>query len=335
MRVFLLDWAKKNGIKAAREAVVKILAEGKGAPVKKEEAKPLFSDVIDEWLSKKKTGLHEHTMRKIHAAIRNDLKPTLGSMVISDIKPIDVLNAVRVVEDRGAAFQARRDLAYISQIMRYAVAAQYIPSDPSRDIKDALGKASSGHFAAATTKEAASSVIKAVRGAQCALPIRLALEFIMLTFVRPSNGRYCRWEDIDLDAKVWHIPAEDMKMGSAHDVPLSRQAMEILLVARHFGTSGLVFRSPRAKDGSISHTGLLNAMHMAGVGRGEMTTHGFRSMASSLLNEAGEDPDVIEKALAHKGVGVRAVYNRTDYWQKRVDLMQKWADMVDELGKLA
>ena len=119
-------------------------------------------------------------------------------------------------------------------------------------------------------------------------------------------------------------------MRVAHDVPLSDQAMKVLEVAKMFSRDGIVFYSFHSNGGSISASSLNAALKDGGL---KETAHGFRTMASSLLNEAGEDPDVIEKALAHKGVGVRAVYNRTDYWQKRVDLMQKWADMVDELGK--
>ncbi len=322
------------GLKAAREAVIEILAEGKGAPVKKEPVAPLFSAVVEEWLTKKKTGLREATMTRILSAIRNDIIPSLGGMVISEIKPIDILNTIRTIEDRGAEFQPRRTLSYISQVMRYAVAAQYIPSDPSRDIVDALRKPTAGHYAAATTREMAAEVIKAVRRSQCALPIRLALEFTMLTFVRHNNVKQCRWEDIDLEKRVWHIPAENMKMGSAHDVPLSEQAIRILLVARGFGTTGVVFKSNRSHDGTISHSGIMAALRAVGVKSEDMTIHGFRSMASSLLNEAGEDPDVIEKQLAHKsGDSIRAIYNRAAYWEKRVKLMQTWADMVDELAK--
>lgn len=321
------------GLKAAREAVIKIIAEGKTENIKRIESKPLFKNVLDEWKSKKKSGLRESTLQSLNSIISTHILPGLGDMVISDIQPIDVLNMVRKVEEGGAPLHAKRVLSTTSQIMRYAVAAQYIPSDPCRDIAGALQTASGGHFSAATTKESASAIIKAVRGAECNPMIHMAIEFLMLTFVRFNNVKNCRWEDIDLEKRVWHISAEDMKMKVAHDVPLSRQAMDILMTARRFGTSGPVFKSITAKDGTISHSGMMCAFRAAGIDREDMSLHGFRSMASSLLNEAGEDPDVIEKQLAHKsGDSIRAIYNRAAYWEKRVALMQKWADMVDELG---
>ena len=318
------------GLKDAREATRSILYENDGnAPAKGVKA-PTLRTVAEEWIQRKKTDLAPVSMDAMMRSLALNVYPALGDMPINEITPLVILNVLRVIEDRGATSVSRNVYSYIGQIMRYAVACQYIPSDPSRDIADALQRHKGGHFEGATTRENAARVVKAVRDLNCTPTVKLALEFLMLTFVRPHNVRNANWDQFDLENRVWHIPAEGMKMRVAHDVPLSDQAMKVLEVAKMFSRDGIVFYSFHSNGGSISASSLNAALKDGGL---KETAHGFRTMASSLLNEAGEDPDVIEKALAHKGVGVRAVYNRTDYWQKRVDLMQKWADMVDELGK--
>ena len=219
--------------------------------------------------------------------------------------------------------------------MGYALASQYVKDDPTKGLLAGLQATPKvQHFAAATDRKSASFIIRAVRNYQGSPVVRLALDFLMLTFVRPYNVRYARWEEIDFAKRVWSIPANMMKTGVEHKVPLSMQAMDILESVSVFQNGeGYIFPPVRRqKHKVLSENAFVNALRTAGVGQEQMTAHGFRSMASSLLNEAGAYPDVIEKQLAHSGAdSIRAIYNRTEYWEDRVRLMQQWADMVDEL----
>jgi len=227
-------------------------------------------------------------------------------------------------------------LWHVQQVFRYAYGALLIPADPVAALSTSvLTKAKSGHFAAVTTKKDAGFVIRSLREYRGSPIVRMALEFLMLTFVRPGNVRAARWEDIDLEAKVWTIPAEQMKMGREHKVPLSRQAIAILHQMEEWeDEQGLVFPPIRKRHGTISDATFGVALRAMGIPQDMMSAHGFRSMASSLLNEAGYYPDVIERQLAHAGKDtIREIYNRTEYWDERVKLMQAWADIVDELAK--
>jgi integrase len=271
----------------------------------------------------------------VRQRLTSNVYAPLGHIPINGISARDILDAMREVEARGALEVAKKTMAIIGQIMRYAVSAQYISADPTRDLRGALQRRVAGHFAAATTEQDAAVIVRAVRNYQGAMVVRLAMEFLMLTFVRPGNVRHARWEDIDRQKKVWRIPAEQMKMAKPHEVPLSRQALRVLEeIAPYSEGYELVFPALRDRRKPLSEPVFTTALRCAGIPKEMMSAHGFRSMASSLLNEAGEHPDLIEKQLAHvSGDKIRAVYNRAEYWKKRAELMQKYADMLDKLEK--
>lgn len=317
-----------------RDELLRDIAQGND-PRKKEPEMPTFRAVAEEWI-RANSGVWRLTNKAtVEQRLTSNVYDPLGDTPINKITARDVLDAMRVIEARGALEVAKKTLAIVGQIMRYAVSAQYIQADPTRDLRGALQKRVVGHFAAATTERDAAVIVRAVRNYQGAMVVRLAMEFLMLTFVRPGNVRYARWQDIDLKKKVWSIPAEQMKMAKPHDVPLSRQALRVLEEVKAYSEGyDLVFPALRNRRKPLSEPVFTTALRCAGIPKELMSAHGFRSMASSLLNEAGEHPDLIEKQLAHvSGDKIRAAYNRAEYWKKRVDLMQTWADMVDRLER--
>lgn len=327
--------------KARKKAMAVLVDVDNGHDPRKQkpadDESPTLRAVAEEWMQKNSQTWKASYITRINQILTANILPTLGEVRVAAMTPAIALEAVRIVESRGAAYYAKRTLELLGQIMRYAVAAQYIPSDPTRDLKGALAKHQTKSFAAATTREDASVIVRAVRNYHGALSVRLALEFLMLTFVRPGNVRHAKWEHIDIEKAVWSIPAEEMKMNRPHEVPLSRQALAVLDTAQSIRRDEYVFPAVRVHARPLSQNTFSTALRTAGICQEQMTAHGFRSMASSLLNEVGERPDIIERQLAHVSADndkIRAIYNRADYWQARVELMQKWADMVDELATL-
>lgn len=320
-----------------RNEILRSIAKGELVGAEAKKASRLFKDVAEEWINKNKAEWRDRYVATLRHRLEHDAYPAFGNMPICDITAEIVLNMLRDIEDRGSFVTAKKVLWHVQQVFRYAYGSLLIKSDPVAALSTSvLTKSKSGHFAAVTTKKDAGFVIRSLREYRGSPTVRLALEFLMLTFVRPGNVRAARWEDIDLDKKVWVIPAGQMKMGREHKVPLSRQAIAVLKQAEEWeDEDGLVFPPIRKKKhGMISDATFGVALRGMGIPQDMMCAHGFRSMASSLLNEAGYYPDVIERQLAHAGKDtIREIYNRTEYWDERVKLMQAWADMVDELAK--
>lgn len=305
---------------------------------KKKAAVPTFREVTEEWIARNEASWRKTYTVPMRQRLELDVYPAFGSTPINQVTPQTVLDVLRKVESRGSISTAYKLISHIQMVFRYALSSLIIHSDPiaSLDRDIVLTKYQRKHYAAATTKEDAAFVIRAVRNYQGTRIVKLALEFLMLTFVRPGNVRLARWEQIDTASRIWTIPAGEMKMDREHKVPLSRQAIAVLEQARLWQMDGnpLIFPSAyRRHDSKISSTTLGFALRCMGVPADMMSPHGFRSMASTLLNEAGYYPDVIETQLAHSSGNVRAIYNRSEYWDDRVQLMQAWADMCDELAK--
>lgn len=323
----------------ARSEILRKAAAGEplGQTAQKRSSKT-FRAAAEEWIGKNSPEWRERYVRTIKQRLEHDIYPAFGDVPVAGVTAEIILSALRKIEERGSLVVARKCLWHVQQVMRYAYGALMIKADPAAGLSTAVfKKAKPGHYAAATTKADAGFVIRAVRAYGGAPTVRLALEFLLLTFVRPGNVRAARWEDIDLEAKVWTIPAEQMKMKREHRVPLSRQALAVLAEAADWeDEDGLVFPPIRKNrtGAMLSDATFGVALRCMGVPQDMMSAHGFRSMASSLLNEAGHHPDVIERQLAHAGANaVRDIYNRTEYWDERVKLMQAWADMCDELAK--
>lgn len=262
------------------------------------------------------------------------LNVSIGRLPIEEIEPADVLGAIRRIEAKGKLESARRTLQLAGAVFRYAVATARLRSDPTRDLKGALTAPSVTHYGAITEPKRVGELLRAIDGYEGQGLTKLALQLAPHVFVRPGELRQARWEEIDLDAALWTIPAEKTKMRKPHRVPLSRQALAVLMEVRGAtGPAGFVFPSIRTRTRPMSENTINAALRRLGYASDEMTGHGFRAMASTLLNESGKwHPDAIERALAHGDDDkVRAAYHRGAHWQERVRMAQWWSDHLDTL----
>lgn len=299
-----------------------------------------FEEVAREWTEGRiAVWSQRHAETVIDRLIAN-VYPEIGSRPIASIEPVDVLQLVKKIEARGALEVAKRVLGICSQVFCYAVASQLVPSDPCRDLVGALTPRVKSKFAALTTPEDAGELMRRIDEYQGTAVVRAALVFSALTFCRPGPIRHAEWCEIDWDGKQWIVPADKMKLtkekkltNEPHIVPLSRQALDILSKVQHFtGRGRYIFPNPRDKDLPMSENAVNVAIKRMGYEK-KMTAHGFRSMASTLLNEADPDNfDIVEAQLAHVDKDkIRGIYNRAKYIARRRVLMQTWADMLDSL----
>jgi integrase len=264
------------------------------------------------------------------------LNGSIGRLAITDIEPADVLVAVRKIEAKGNLESARRTLQLASMVFRYAVATARLRSDPTRDLRGALTAPTVTHYAAITDAKRVGELLRAIDGYEGSGVTKLALQLAAHVFVRPGELRHAEWQEFDPEAALWTIPATKMKMRKPHHVPLSRQS-KALIETLHLisGPDGYVFPSFRTRFRPLSENTLNAALRRMGYATHEMTAHGFRAMASTLLNESGKwHPDAIERALAHGDSDkVRAAYHRGPHWDERVQMAQWWSDYLDQLRK--
>lgn len=258
----------------------------------------------------------------------------IGSLAIANIEPADVLTAIRKIEGKGNLESARRALQLASAVFRYAVATARLRSDPTRDLRGALTAPTVTHCGAITDASRVGELLRAIDGYEGQGITKTAMQIAPHVFVRPGELRHAEWSEFNLDAALWVIPAGKMKMRKAHQVPLSRQAADLFREMRAItGPSGFVFPSIRSRSRPMSENTINAGLRRLGYASDEMTAHGFRAMASTLLNESGKwHPDAIERALAHGDDDkVRAAYHRGLHWQERVAMAQWWSDYLDEL----
>ena len=261
---------------------------------------------------------------------------SIGKLPIGEIEPADVLTAIRRIEGKGKLESARRSLQLAGAVFRYAVATARLVSDPTRDLRGALTAPTVTHYGAITDAKKAGELLRAIDDYDGSGITRLALQIAPHVFVRPGELRHAEWSEIDLDDALWIIPAGKMKMRKPHHVPLSRQAIALFREVRAVtGQAGYVFPSTRTRARPMSENTLNAGLRRLGYATDEMTAHGFRAMASTLLNESGKwNPDAIERALAHGDTDkVRAAYHRSAYWKERVAMAQWWSDYLDTLRK--
>lgn len=291
-----------------------------------------FEAVAREWYAKMTpTWVPKHADRVL-GRLENDVFPWIGSRPVGEITPPEVLQVVRRVENRGAVESAHRVLAICGQVFRYAVATGRATSDPSRDLRGALPPVKPQHLAAVTDPKRVGELLRALDGYEGSLTVRCALKVAPLVFVRPGELRHARWCDIDIDAAEWRFVVT--KTDTPHVVPLSTQAVAILRELQpRTGDGTYVFPSPRTSKRPMSDNAVLAALRRLGIPKEEMTGHGFRAMARTILDEAlGVRPDLIEHQLAHavRDPNGRA-YNRTAFLPERREMMQRWADYLHEL----
>lgn len=261
---------------------------------------------------------------------------SIGNMPIAEIEPADVLVAVRRIEGKGKLESARRTLQLAGSVFRYAVATARLKSDPTRDLKGALTSPTVTHYGAVIDPAGVGELLRSIDGYEGQPITKFAMQLAPHVFVRPGELRHAEWSEIDLERSLWTIPASKTKMRKEHVVPLSRQAIAILKgVEPLTGPSGYVFPSVRTRRRPMSDNTINAGLRRLGYATDEMTAHGFRAMASTLLNESGKwNPDAIERALAHGDTDkVRAAYHRGAHWKERVAMAQWWSDYLDDLRK--
>lgn len=331
------------GLKAATErcdAARKLLANGidpgqnrkavKAAKV--ERAANSFEVVAREWYDKHAPNWVEHHGDRIIRRFERDIFPWIGGKAIADVTAPDLLAVLRRIEGRGALETAHRALSNCGQVFRYAIATSRTDRDPSADLRGALPPVKGENFAAITDPTKVAELLRTLDGYQGTLPVACALRLAPLVFVRPGELRTALWADIDLEAAEWryHVTKTD----TDHIVPLATQAVAILRELHALtGHSHFVFPGARTNGRPMSDNAILGAMRRLGIAKEEMSGHGFRAMARTILDEVlGVRPDLIEHQLAHavKDPNGRA-YNRTAHLPERRKMMQQWADYLDKL----
>ena len=301
-----------------------------------------FKLVALEWFEQQSTQWSAGHAERSKRQFERDLFPWLGDRRIADIEPVELLATLRKVEDRGAVETADRGLMLARQVWRYAVATGRVGRDITTDLKGALRPYRGKHFAAITDPAELGVLLRAIKAYKGGVIVRAALQLAPLLFQRPGELRGATWSEIDLDAALWTIPAARMKRekdgkenGDPHLVPLPRQAVAILRELKVYTGQGLmVFRGERDHERPISENSVRTALISMGYTPEIQTWHGFRATARTMLAERLDcDPLVIEAQLAHsvKDVNGRA-YNRTQYLKHRTEMMQRWADYLDQLA---
>jgi integrase len=323
-----------------RDKARKLLANGIDPSENRKTQKAVHADraansfevVAREWFAKyAKTWAASHSERVVRLFER-DIFPWIGGRPVADVTAPEILTVMRRIEARGALETAHRALGNCGQVFRYAVATGRAMRNPSGDLRGALSPVKKSHFAAATEPKQVADILRAMDGYEGTLTVRCALRLAPLVFVRPGELRKAEWEDIDLDAAEWRYTVT--KTNTPHIVPLSRQAVEILREIHPLtGHGRFVFTGARSNTRSMSDNAILAAMRRMGIDKDEMSGHGFRAVARTILDEVlGVRPDYIEHQLAHavRDPNGRA-YNRTAHLVERKKMMQKWADYLDKL----
>jgi len=293
-----------------------------------------FELVAREWFKKEKSSWSDgHTVR-VERFLDKYLVPSLGKRPIAEITPPELLQTLRKKENEGKHETAHRVKQTAGQIFRYAVATGRAERDPSQDLRGALTKPQEKHFASITNPKEVGKLLRAIDAYEGSKIVEIALKLSPLLFCRPGELRHMEWEEIDWQQSRWEIPAHKMKMKLPHIVPLSSQALYLLKELEPLtNKSKYVFPSARGYSRARSEAAVRTALRAMGYTNNQMTPHGFRAMARTLLDEGlGYRIEWIEHQLAHsvKDANGRA-YNRTSYLEQRTEMMQSWANFIDKL----
>jgi integrase len=292
-----------------------------------------FEAVAREWFDMFSKPWAKGHADKIIRRLELYIFPWLGSRPIKSITAPELLAALRGIEGRGANETAHRAMQVCGRVFRYAVATGRAERDPSRDLSGALAPVKEKHLASITDPQEVGALLRAIDAYKGEWITRCALRLAPLVFVRPGELRHARWSEIDFDKAEWRIPAARMKMRVQHIVPLSTQAITVLRDLQQLtGKLDYAFPGTRSRERPMSENTVTAALRRMGYSGDDMTGHGFRSMASTLLNEQGWNRDAIERQLAHgERDAVRAAYNYAQHLPERRKMMQAWADFLDQL----
>lgn len=302
-----------------------------------------FEEVAREWYAVRKDGWAKSYGDKIIARFETDVFPWIGKVPVADVTAPMLLEVMRRIEARGVLETAHRALQDCSQALRYAVATGKASSNPARDLKGALRRPMAKHFPAIVEPARFGELLRAMDHYAATPVVRAALKLAPMLLLRPGELRFAEWAEIDLDGALWTVPSMRMKRelrqklhGAPHLVPLSRQAVVVLRDLQPLtGNGPLVFRGERHHDRPMSDNTVNAALRAMGFSTDEVTGHGFRATARTMLHERlGFDPNVIEAQLAHSVQdALGRAYNRTEFFEQRRKMMQAWADYLDKLRK--
>ena len=300
-----------------------------------------FESVAREWFDTRKDEWATTYAKKIFRRLEVDVFPWLGKLPVPNITPPMVLDMLRKAENRGAIETAHRVLETCGQVFRFAVATGRIESNPARDLKDALRKPMVQHFAAITDPQRFGELLRAIDSYRGTPVVCAALRLMPLMLLRPGELRQAQWDELDLPAATWTVPAARMKRekvgkiyGKPHIVPLPRQAVAIFEALKPLTEhSPYVFRGERSAQRPMSDAAINAALRTLGFSADEVTGHGFRASARTMIVERlGIAESVVEAQLAHSvRDNLGRAYNRTEFMQERVRMMQQWADYLDTL----
>lgn len=295
-----------------------------------------FEAVAREWMASKKKWT-PYYRRQVENFMSGDVFPFVGKLPVRNVSAAHLLEIIRRIDKRGAPTVALLVRQWSSAIFRYAVQTQRADSDPAAVLVGVIDRPKVEHHKP-LSRDQIADFAKALDEYGGYRTTVIALRLMLLTFVRTVELRKAEWSEFDLDRAEWRIPAERMKMREAHIVPLSKQAVELLReLHTHTGGRGVLFPNYRNPKDCMTATTLNRALERMGFnGKGSIgfSAHGFRATASTILNEMGYRPDVIERQLAHAERNkVRASYNQAEYMEDRRNMMQEWADMTDEMSK--
>jgi len=332
-----LKTARENRDKARKQIIDGIDPNENKKAVKQSKAESAansFEVIAREWYERNVGDKSTDHKKRVTGLFERDLFPYIGNKPITDLKAPELLAALRRIEARNAIETAHRALQVCGQVFRYAIATGRTERDITPDLRGSLMTIKGGHFSAVTEPKQAAELLRAIDGYSGSFVVKSALQLAPLVFVRPGELRQAEWEHIDFETKEWRYLVT--KTQTPHIVPLSAQALTILQELKPLtGNGRYVFPSARTPNGSrpMSDMALLAALRRMGISKDEMTVHGFRALARTVLDEVlGFRPDFIEHQLAHaiKDPNGRA-YNRTAHLAERRKMMQSWADYLDGL----
>lgn len=302
-----------------------------------------FEAIAREWIAVKRDGWAASYADKIIARFETDVFPWVGKQPIAGITPPQLLEVLRRIEARGVVETAHRALQDSGQVFRYAVATGKVVTNPARDLKDALKRPDPKHFPAIIDPKRFGDLLRACDSYAATPVVRAALKLAPMLLLRPGELRFAQWSEIDLDGAMWTVPAARMKRelraklhGAPHLVPLPKQAVVVLRELQELtGRGPMVFRGERHHDRAMSENTINAALRAMGFPQNEVTGHGFRATARTMLHERlGFEPHVIEAQLAHSvRDNLGRAYNRTEFVEQRRKMLQAWSDYLDKLRR--
>ena len=290
-----------------------------------------FEVVANEWIERRlKNERSEATVATTKFLLAH--VAYLNGMEIAAIKAPDVLRGMRKLESQGKLESAKRVRSVVSRVLRYAIATGRAEKDVASDLSGAISAPKVRHRSAPLTPEKIGALMRAISEYTGSPSVVAALRLSALTFLRPSEIRFALWDEIDVEGAIWSIPAHRMKMKRPHLVPLSRQAVRaISRLGEVHKQEGYLFPSPNKAGKPIGEMTVISALRLMGFSKDDISPHGFRRMASTILNERGWNRDWIERQLAHAEPNqVRKAYNAAEYLEGRTEMMQAWADLLDD-----